>query len=280
MLAVAMVLLFFSLCFASVKDTILASTYPVYYPLKFMAEDRFSVDLLIKMQADPHHYELKPDDIRRLQKAKAFFYLGVEEWEKKVAKKLSGGNAYPLAEGLELLKFGRHADPHIWLSPKAYAKLVERLRDALIRFDPSGAEQYRKKSDLFLKKLAELDEEYRKSLSSCRQRTLATTHLSTTYLGRDYGLEVIGFRGLHAEEEPRPSEVKRIVENMKRAGVKTVFVEMGHDDKLARRLAKEVGAKVMVLNVSLFPEEQADDYFSLMRKNLKRLLEGLDCQRR
>ncbi len=279
MLAVVIFLLIASIS-AYAKDIMLASSYPIYYPLKYLAEGRFEVDVLIKSQADPHHYELKPDDMLRLQRAKAFFYLGVEGWEQRVAGRVQRDKAYSLRQGLQFIRAGKGLDPHIWVSPSAYYPIVKNMQQALSRIDPAGSEYYKKRAEDFLSQLKDLDEEYKKSLSTCKSKVLVTTHLSTAYLGRDYGLEVIGLRGVHAEEEPKPSEVRRLIEKLRQAKVKVVFAELGQDERLARRIAQEVGARVVPLNTSLFPEEKGDDYFSIMRRNLNRLSEGLDCQLR
>lgn len=271
-------LLFLLLTTAVARDIVIASVYPIYYPLIRMAEKNFDVDVLIKAQADPHHYELKPEDIKKLEKARVFLYLGVEGWEKRVARRIPKDRAISLEKGIDFIRVGKHIDPHLWLSPKAYAQLVERIRDSLIKIDPSGEEYYRKKSEEFLKSLKSLDEEYRRALSACQSKTLVITHLSTAYLGRDYGLEVVGLRGVHAEEEPRPSEIKNMLDRVRKNKVKTIFSEVGYDERLALRLARETGAKVISINTSLFPEEREDDYFSIMRRNLKRLSEGLNCQ--
>lgn len=275
---VAIVLLMLFLSFSYAKEYILASTYPIYYPLRYIAGDRFEVDVLIRSQADPHHYDLKPDDMKRLQRAKAFFYLGVERWEQKLAERVQKGKAYALKGNIQFIKVGKSLDPHIWVSPKAYIPLVRNIYETLSYIDPSGSEQYKRRADEFIVKLTSLDEEYKKTLSTCKSKTLITTHLSTEYLGRDYGLEVVGLRGVHAEEEPKPSEVKRLMEKVKTAQVKVIFAELGHDERLARRIAQEANAKVLIINTSLFPEEKTDDYFSIMKRNLKRLSEGLHCQ--
>ncbi|MFN3947704.1 MAG: metal ABC transporter substrate-binding protein [Aquificaceae bacterium] len=270
-------ILFFTFNLSFAKDLLLSSTYPVYYPLSYMAGDKFSVDTLIKTQADPHHYELKPSDIRRLQSAKAFFYLGIEGWERKIARRLPKDKTYALNKNIDFIKVGKHSDPHLWMSPRAYAKLVENIRDALISLDPSSADHYRKRYEEFMKELKGLDEEYAKALSSCRNRILIITHLSVLYLGRDYRLEVVGLRGVHAEEEPKPSEIRNMIERARKAGVKYIFYEMGYDEKLVKTIANQVGAKIISINTSLFPEKEEDDYFSIMRRNLSRIAEGLNC---
>ncbi len=262
------------------KDYVLASSYPIYYPLRYIAGDRFEVDVLIKSQADPHHYELKPDDIRRLQGARAFLYLGLEGWERRVANTVGKDRAYPLAQGLMLIRVGRGYDPHLWLSPEAYMGVVENIQKVLSQLDPAGSEQYKRRANEYMERLRALDKEYTEVLSTCKTKTLVITHLSTAYLGRDYGLETVGLRGVHAEEEPRPSEVRRMVERARKAKAGVVFAELGQDERLARRVAQEVGARVLPFNSSLFPEERNDDYFSIMRRNLERLSEGLECKRK
>lgn len=273
-------LLFFISSISLARDLLLASTYPIYYPLRYIAGDRFHVDVLIKTTGDVHHYELKPADLRKLQEAKAFFYLGIEKWERRIANKLPRGKAYNLDKNIDFIYVGKHKDPHLWLSPKAYAKMVENIKEILIKIDPSASEYYQRRYEEFIKNLKRLDEEYSKFLANCERRTIIITHLSALYLGRDYNFEIVGLRGLHAEEEPKPSEIKQMIEKARKVGAKYIFYELGHEEKLARRIAKEIGANIISINTSLFPEDKQDDYFSIMRKNLKRLGEGLNCQAR
>ncbi|MFN3599551.1 MAG: metal ABC transporter substrate-binding protein, partial [Aquificaceae bacterium] len=102
-------ILFFTFNPSFAKDLLLASTYPIYYPLSYIAGDKFSVDVLIKTQADLHHYELKPSDIRRLQSARAFFYLGIEGWERKIAQRLPKEKSYSLNKSIDFIKAGKHS---------------------------------------------------------------------------------------------------------------------------------------------------------------------------
>ncbi|RMH81221.1 MAG: zinc ABC transporter substrate-binding protein [Acidobacteria bacterium] len=272
-----LILSLFLLGYGFSKDVITVSTYPLYYATRWIAGDRFEVDLLIRSQADPHHYELRPADMRRLTQSKAFLYLGVEAWERKLSKSIKIPS-YALSEGLELLRVGAYIDPHVWMSPKSYGALVESITKTLANIDPKGKNYYMAKKEEFIRSLRELDGEYAKVLKSCRHRIIVTTHMSLNYLGRDYGLEVVGLRGMHAEEEPRPSEVRAMVERLKKTGVKSIFHEVGHDRSMAEGIARQVKAKIFPLNTSLFPEDPKDDYFSIMRRNLRSLSQGLDCQ--
>ncbi len=275
MRTLALLILTVSLSFA--EYLFVATTYPIYYPLNYMIGDRHKVEILIKSMADVHQYELKPKDIRELLKAKAVFTLGVEAWEKRIERNLPKGKVVELNDGINLLKYGQFPDPHIWLSPKQYFILVRNIKAKISQWDSSKKleERYRD----YEKKLMELDREYEQMLKTCRVRTMITTHRAWGYLARDYGLKNIGIMGVHAEEEPKPSYMVNIINIMRKDGIKVVFAEVGEDRKVADFIASQTGARVILLNSSLFPFSAWDDYFSIMRKNLEGIKEGLECQR-
>jgi zinc transport system substrate-binding protein len=64
--------------------------------------------------------------------------------------------------------------------------------------------------------------------------------------------------------------------------VEVIYFETLVDPRVAQTIAREVGAKTMVLNPieGLTPEEQAQgkDYLDLMRQNLSNLQAGLECR--
>ena len=260
------------------QNNLLATSYPIYYPLKYIAGDLHKVDVLINAPMDPHHYELKPRDLQKIRWANYIFMLAVEDWERQIEKQAGKQKLVPLNKNINFIKIRGAKDPHLWLSPKSYAVLVKNVYEELSKLDPSREQHYRTRMQEFLKELEKLDKDYERVLKSCRQRLIVSTHLSTSYLSRDYGLESAGLAGMHAEHEPRPSELKKLVEVMKAKGVKSIFLEPGQDKTTAEKIAKQTGAEVLHLNTSLYPEGENQDYFSIMRKNLEVLKKGLECQ--
>ncbi|MFN3814388.1 MAG: metal ABC transporter substrate-binding protein, partial [Aquificaceae bacterium] len=223
------------------------------------------------------HYELKPKDMRELLKAEAVFTLGVEAWEKRLESSLPKGKVIKLKGSINLLRYGQFTDPHIWLSPKQYLTLVSNMKANLSKWDSSKEleERYRD----YERKLMGLDQIYEQILKTCKIKTMITTHKAWGYLARDYNLKNIGIMGVHAEEEPKPSYMINIINTMKKDGIKVVFAEVGEDRKVADFIASQTGARVILINSSLFPFSAQDDYFSIMRKNLERIREGLECQK-
>jgi zinc transport system substrate-binding protein len=109
-----------------------------------------------------------------------------------------------------------------------------------------------------------------------------TTHAAFAYLTRRYGLTQIPIQGLEPEAEPSPAELAALVKQVKERKVRYVFFETLVSSKLAETLAREVGAKTLVLNPveGLTREEQAagKTYVSLMEDNLRNLRTALDCK--
>jgi zinc transport system substrate-binding protein len=111
---------------------------------------------------------------------------------------------------------------------------------------------------------------------------VVTTHVAFGYLTRRYGLHNHAIHGLAPEAEPSPGALADLARLAKQKKVTHVFFETLVSAKLAETLAREIGAKTLVLNPieGLTPEEQAagKTYLSLMEENLKNLRTALDCQ--
>lgn len=257
---------------------ITATTYPIYYPLRFIIGGIHQVDVLINTPADPHHYEIKPKDLVKLKQADYVFLLGLEKWEKQIEKQTNKEKLIPLYKDVDLIKFKGTPDPHVWVSPKTYMSLILNIQKGLVKIDAQNEHAYKTKFDKYVNDLKELDNQYRSVLSQCKSRVLVTTHLSASYLARDYNLEAAGFRGMHAEDEPRPSQLRKLIDTLKAKKVSAIFIEPGQDRSIAEKIAKELNAQVLILNTSLYPEKPDDDYFSIMRRNLEVLKKGLQCQ--
>ncbi|MEZ0361187.1 MAG: metal ABC transporter substrate-binding protein [Hydrogenobacter sp.] len=262
----------------SFSHKLIATTYPVYYPLYYIAKGRQNVDVLIKTQADPHHYELTPKDAQRLIEADLVFTLGVEGWEENILRDLPKGRVVLLKDGISFVKYGKFPDPHIWLSPREYAILIKNVKEALLRYDPQSKAYYQKRYEEYMQKLVKLERAFANTLKNCKYRTIVSTHRAWDYLAKDYNLRTVSLTGVHAEEEPRPSEIMMIIQTVKREGIKYIFAELGQDKKVADFIASQTGAKVLLLNSSLFPRRYSDNYFTIMEENLKVLKEGLQCR--
>src|SRR5918996_930093 len=166
-----------------------------------------------------------------------------------------------------------NGDPHVWLDPLRYARIVERIGAELGR---------RQEAEALVARLQELDEEFRSSLANCSRGEIVTSHEAFAYLAERYGLRQVAITGLSPEAEPAPRDLQRVVALVRRTGATTVFFETLVSPRIAETVAREAGARTAVLNPieGLTPEEEdrGEDYFSVMRANLDTLRQALGCR--
>ena len=260
-------------CGASVHadpDTVVAS----FYPLAFAAEEvapGVPVENLTPPGAEPHDIELSPIDAAAVRDARLVLLLG-HGFQPQLEDAAGGGdNVLRLLDtpGLDLLPNG---DPHVWLDPLRYAKIVERTGQAL------GEEKGTAK---LVARLQDLDAEYREGLANCERHEIVTSHEAFAYLAERYGLEQIPITGLSPEAEPRPADLAHVVQLVEDRGVTTIYYETLVSPRIAETVARETGTKTAVLDPieGLTQAELAkgEDYFTRMRANLRALEEGLGC---
>jgi zinc transport system substrate-binding protein len=174
-------------------------------------------------------------------------------------------------------------DPHLWLDFELAARVADRIALALAEADPPGRDVFRARAQALKAELGSLDEEFRTGLAGCAGRSLLVAgHAAFGYLARRYGLKQVALYGPSPEAQPRPRAVVEVVELARRQGVQAVFYETSVAPDLARAIAREIGARTLVLNAGHNPTRaelmQGRGFFDIMRKNLERLRDGLGCR--
>ena len=150
-------------------------------------------------------------------------------------------------------------DPHVWMSPKRAAVMVEAIRDALIAADDKNAETYRRNAEEYLQKLRETDKKLEDTLSQAKANSFIIMHPSMGYFADDYGLMQVSIEkeGKQATAE----HLKAVIDYAKDNNIKVVFYQKEFDNNQAKTIASEIGGEVMEL------EPLAPNYL----KNLEKL---------
>ncbi len=271
------------------KPLAVASFYPLYEFTRLVAGEHAEVVSLIPPGVEPHDWEPSPQDLKQLRRARLFVYngAGLEPW---VGKLLRDGTMKDAAvaqasEGLPLILSdgaGGTPDPHVWLDPALAQSMVREIRGGLAKADPAHGAAYAENAKALLQRLQGLDDAFAKGLKDCARREIVVSHSAFAYLGRRYGLTVVPVMGLAPESEPSPAQLAAIVKFARQKKVKYIFLEPLVSPKLAETLAREVGARTLVLDPieGATREEQAagKDYVALMEENLKNLRTALECR--
>jgi zinc transport system substrate-binding protein len=220
------------------KTTVVAAFYPLAFAAEQIGDTKVDVENLTPPGSEPHDIELTPGDVARIQRADVILYLS-HGFQPAVEQAVggAGGKRVDVLAGLGLKRgVGDEAgtsDPHVWLDPVLFARVVKRIGAAL--GDPARAKA-------LAGRVLSLDGEYRSGLAHCPRRDFVTSHAAFGYLAARYGLHQIPITGIDPESEPSPQRLGRLIALVRREHVTTVFFERLVSPRLAETVAGDAGA--------------------------------------
>ncbi len=274
------------------KITVVATFYPLQYLAQRIGGDRAKASGLVPPGAEPHDFEPSPQDMVAIQRGNLFIYnsAGLEPWASRVVASLpaNGPVAVNATQGLPLRTASAHGgegndpDPHVWLDPRLYGQQAQLIHDAMVKADQPGGAVYDANLLNLQEDLTKLETEMRNGLASCRRNTIVSAHQAFEYMAERFGLRQLALAGLAPEVEPSPARMKELVQEIKDTGATYVFFESLTTPAVAQAVARETGAKTLVLNpLEGLTQDQlraGDDYFTIMRQNLANLRAALECK--
>ncbi|MCG7210909.1 metal ABC transporter substrate-binding protein [Streptomyces arenae] len=281
------------------KFDVVASFYPMAYLADQIGGSHVHVTSLTSPGQEPHDLEISPKQIVGIEKSDAVLYL--KNLQPSVDNAVAQSSVKTKIDAASLTTLEKHGnevgghaashdtskneelageDPHIWLDPVRYAQVAEGVGKAFEKADPDHAADYRKNTAALVKKLDELNTQFKNGLADTKSKVFITTHAAFGYLAERYGLTEEAINGLDPESEPSAARVKDL-ETMARAdGVTTVFYETLVSDKTAKTIASDAGLKTDVLDPieGITGKSRGKDYFAVQEANLKALQQALGAK--
>lgn len=257
----------------SPKLKVLTSFLPVYTFAANVAGDFAEVENLLPPGASPHDFQLAHSDIRKLNQADLLIVngLGAESWLDKLLKNAKQAKKVTVTSA----GLSPELNPHIWLDPILAAHAVTNILRALQAADPAHAEGYAANATAFISKLYILDRDFREGLAAAKGTAIITYHDAFPHLARRYGLRIAGVVEETPEVAPGPRHLAHLRQMIRTEGIKAMFTDAGHSQKLAEQLGKDFGVPVAALNTLENGELSRTAYEDGMRKNLRVLQKTL-----
>ena len=274
------------------KPTVATTTFALYDITKHIAGQSVNVINILPFGVDPHSFEPTPKLMIRIQKSAVVFYsgAGLEPW---TANFNFSHKAVNISQYVKLreLKKGEHEehhhahesslDPHYWLDFVNMQKATSVITQELIKLLPKNKELYLKNEKKYLNMLKALDAKYEKVLSNCKNDTVVVSHNALGYLGQRYHFKVESLTGLSPEADPSAQDINRIFSDIKKEGIRTIFFENFVNDKLIKSIAHDAQIKFELFeplgNITADEAKAGLTYEDIMKKNLKKLSEALQC---
>ena len=252
-----------------------------------IAGDHAVVLTLVGPDGDAHTFEPSPANAKDVASAKLVFVngLGLDKWMESLARSAeykgpvitasSDIKTRTMIEDNETI-----TDPHAWQDLRNGEIYVANIAAALIAADPQNAADYTKARDAYVAELAVLDNDVRQQIAAVPEakRRVITSHDAFGYFGAAYAIEFLAPEGLSTEAEASAGDLSRLMNQIKREGIKALFIENITDPRMMTMIASETGVE---LGGSLFsdalsrPDGLAPTYIGMFKNNVPKLLAGM-----
>lgn len=259
--------------------------------VQVIGRERITVDALLPVGSDPHTYQPRPDDVKKIARAQIVFAngLGIELWLEELIQNAGGQRpVIYLAEPLRSVAFvektgtyAGHPDPHTWNNVEYAMRYVDEIVRGLSELDPAGREFFNKNADLYEAQLARLHRWIIEQIQTIplENRKLVTSHDAFRYLCERYGLEFLGsIWGITTDEEPSAEKIARLLNDLKATRVPAVFVETSVNPKFLMQIALDAGVQIggTLYSDSLGPPgSPGDSYVKMIVHNIQTITKAL-----
>jgi len=264
---------------------VMASTEDLADLARQVGGDKVKVEAIARGYQDPHFVEAKPSFILKLAKADLLVVVGREleiGWLPPLIQQSRNAKVQPGAEGYldasltaKILEIPTgqitramgdvhpQGNPHYWLDPGNGRHIAKAIVDKLSKMDAADAAYFQSRYADFDKRLAEAEKRWDAQMVPYKGLKIVTYHRSWPNFTDRFGLEVIGYVEPRPGIPPSPSHTLDLIQEMKAQKVGIIVVEPYFDLKTPNAIARETGAKVVVLAPSVGAEAAITDYLKL-----------------
>lgn len=268
------------------KPLVVATTTIIADIAGKLAGDRVEVYCIMPIGGDPHIYQPVPGDARMIAQSDLVLLNGLqlEGWLTELAR--HAGGTRPMieaAEGVSPLEDEERRgepDPHAWFDVRNMHQYVDNIVRGLLKVDPEGEEEYRKRAEEYRQQLDELDTWVREQIERLpeERRILITSHDAFRYFGEAYGVRVMALQGISTEAQPQTKDVIELVRAVREYNIPAVFIETSVNPKMLEQIARDAGTRIggELFSDSIgYPDHEGGSYLGMVRYNVRTFVEAM-----
>lgn len=256
--------------------SVVTTSNPNYNLVKYIAQGKVDVHNLI-FDSDSHNFEVKPEDVRKIEDANVIFYNGLSLDDKVLDFSKDKDKFVRTTEGTELIKIGNNNeskesyDPHVWLSLKEYKVMGKNVLDKLIEIDPQNKDFYTKNYNDFVERADNIYNNYKRDFENLINREFISNHASYGYLSRDFSLINSSIYDINNHGEANPQNIQAIIDVIKQKNIKLIVGDEFDSNKELETILNETGVNYKEVNNL----ESKGDFFTEYEKLLSSIYDGL-----
>lgn len=233
-------------------------------------------EVLLPPGASPHHYALRPSDVRRVAEVDLLYWVG-PDMESFLPRVITGRSKPTVAvqdlPDMSLRHFGEDSqsheehdahgddpdehdhdhrpgslDAHLWLSTVNARVIAARMAADLSAADPANAARYQSNLKGFEQRLDVLDQRLKQRLAGVADKPFFVFHEAFDYFESAYGLKHAGVFSVVQEVQPGAQHVAAMRKRLQEAGKTCVFSEPPLRPRLAETLTAGLPVKLAELD--------------------------------
>ena len=277
--------------------TVITSTEDLAALVKEVGGDKVSAEALAKGYQDPHFVEAKPSFVLKLHSADLLVVVGREleiGWlpplitQSRNSKIQPGGTGYldaSLTVRILDIPVGQvtramgdvhpQGNPHYWLDPRNGRLVAKAIQDKLTSLSSGDAAYFAQRYADFDRRLAEGEKRWQAALALHKGLKIVTYHRSWPNFAEVFALDVVGYVEPKPGIPPSPAHQLELTQEMKRQGIKIILVEPYFDLQTPNKIARDTGAKVLVMPPSVGGVKEVQTYMQLFDYDVNLLVSAL-----
>ncbi|MGH2430979.1 MAG: zinc ABC transporter substrate-binding protein [Pseudomonas sp.] len=261
----------FLACSAHADVRVLTSIKPLQQIAAAVQDGVGTPDVLLPPGASPHHYALRPSDMRRVGDADLLYWIGPDM--ESFLPRVLGSRSKPTVAvqslpGMSLRHFGEDShsheeedhddhdhdhrpgslDAHLWLSSVNARVIATKMAADLASVDPSNAARYQGNLKAFVERLDALDARIKARVSGIANKPYFVFHEAFDYFEASYGLKHAGVFTVAAEVQPGAQHVAAMRKRLQEVGKTCVFSEPPLRPRLAETLTAGLPVRLAELD--------------------------------
>ncbi len=270
--------------------------HPYYSYVANIVGDRAEVVPLIPVGFNPHAYEPRAEDIRRVGTLDVVVLNGIghdDFAERMIAA--SENPSIPVIEanrdvpllaavggvssrmGNSRTISGQVVNSHTFLSIAGAIQQVQTIARELGKLDPDNAAEYGKNARAYAKRLRKIRAAALSELTAIPGASfrVATIHGAYDYLLREFGLEVTAVVEPAHGIEPSPAQLAKTIDAIKALDVKVIFSELNFPSTYVETIERETGIYLYPLSHIIYGAYAPEKFEVEMAQNFATVVKAI-----
>ena len=237
---------------------------------------------------DVHNYKARPEDIKKMATLNILVVNGIghDEFIYEIVRSARMGGKIKIInanKGVSLMPVSgmrtktRVMNPHSFISITSSIQQIYTIARELGQIDPANKAYYNKNAQAYAQKLRNMKAAAITKVNHLKNLNMrvATSHAGYDYLLSEFGLRVRAVIEPAHGVEPSASDIKAIIDTIKRDKIDVVFIDAQAPNKYSTTIQKATGVRIRSLSHMSRGAYTKDGFERFMKYNLDSLTSAM-----